>query len=167
MNLIRRYLGQFIAYALFAALLGYFSIKPSYTYFPAGKAQLKLSLSHEGRRKAECRPRTAKELERYPEGAAPPPVCPRERFPVRVAIWLDDQPLYERTVPPVGLSGDGASHFYRTFAIAPGRYRLRFQLNDAGGADEGGISLERDLMLESGMVTVVDYEAKAGGLIVR
>jgi hypothetical protein len=167
MTLIRRYLGQFVAYAVFAALLGYFSIKPSYTYFPADKAQLKLSLSHNGQRKEKCRPRTAKELQRYPNVTTLPPVCPRERFPVRVAVWLDGRPLYDRTVAPVGLSGDGASYFYRTFAIAPGRYRLRFQLNDAGGGAEGEVSLEQELVLQAGLVTVIDYEAKSGGLIVH
>ena len=167
MTLIPRYLGQFVAYAVFAALLGYFSIKPSYTYFPADMAQLKLSLSHNGQRKEKCRPRTAKERARHSEKVKLPPVCPRERFPVRVAVWLDAQPLFDRTVPPVGLSGDGASHFYSTFAIAPGRYRLRFQLNDAGGGAEGEVSLEQELLLQAGLVTVIDYEAKSGGLIVH
>ena len=167
MTLIGRYLGQFAAYALFAALLGYFSIRPSYTYFPADQAQLKLSLSHEGRRKAKCRPRTAEELARYPEGAEPPPVCPRERFPVRLAIWLDDKVFFAETVPPVGLTGDGASYFYHTMALPPGRYRLRFELNDAGGATEGEVRLRRDLVLEAGRVTVIDYVAKGAGLIVR
>ena len=43
---LSKYIGQAIAYALFAVVIGYFATQPAYTYFDAGKAQIKLSFGH-------------------------------------------------------------------------------------------------------------------------
>ena len=62
MNATVRYLGQFAAYALFAALIGYFAQAPDYVYRPVDSAEIKLSFSHGGQKKGGCRQLTAEEI---------------------------------------------------------------------------------------------------------
>jgi len=164
LDFLRRYTGQVIAYIAFAALLGYFSANPDWTYFPDDRALIKLSLTHGGQRKEACRERTKEERAKLPPTAKPPKVCPRERHPVTLSIWLDDKRIYHRSRQPMGLSKDGPSQFYQRFEVAPGRRQLKLEIADGGPGVPSSVQVrELDLMARR----VVVIEADHGKINVR
>ena len=61
---IFKYIGQAIAYTLFAVFVGYFATQPAYTHLDPEKAQIKLSFGHAGQHLTECRRLTQEELNR-------------------------------------------------------------------------------------------------------
>ena len=63
---VLQYIGQFIAYALFAMVVGYLATQPAYTHLDPEEALIKLSFSHAGAHIRECRKLTQEELNRLP-----------------------------------------------------------------------------------------------------
>ena len=54
-----QYLGQGIAFALFATVVGYFSTSPEYVHLPVNYALVKLRFSHAAQHKLACHERSA------------------------------------------------------------------------------------------------------------
>jgi hypothetical protein len=158
-----RYAGQALAYAAFAALLGFFATAPAYDPVDPGMAMVKLSFIHVGQRKGECRRLSPEELAQLPPNMRQPLDCPRERLPVTVEIDLDGRLLLRREIPASGLAHDRASSVYRKFTVAPGRHRLAARLRDSARAE--GFDYERaaDIELKPRQNFVVDFRAEAGG----
>ena len=157
--------GQALAYALFAVAVGYFATRPAYTHFDPDQALIKLSFSHAGQRKGECRRLTPEELARLAPNMRRPLDCPRERVPLRVELLLDGEALFRADLPPSGLAGDGASTVYRKFPVAPGRHRLTARLRDSPRTEGFDYESEREVMLEPRQNFVVDFKAASGGFI--
>lgn len=162
-----RYLGQGAAYALTAALLGLFSIYPSYQHFPPDKALLKLSLAHAGERAGACRRLTREELEKLAPNMRKPMECPRGRLPVRVELLLDGAPLYGASLAPTGLSEDGPSRAYERFTVEPGRHRLTARLIDSARAEGYDYERDEDIVLAAGQNLVIEFQAETGGFVFR
>jgi hypothetical protein len=59
-----KWIGQGIAYLLFAAVIGLFSTWPAYSLLEPDQALLRLSFKHPGKVSTECRQRTPEELAR-------------------------------------------------------------------------------------------------------
>ena len=93
-----QYIGQIIAYAGFAAVVGFLATRPAYTYLDPEKALIKLSFSHAGAHKEECRRRTQEELARLPPTMRRPLDCNRERVPLLIELEID-QFIFELTLP--------------------------------------------------------------------
>lgn len=162
-----RLLGQGVLYALFATAIGYFSAAPAYVHLPPDQALLKLSFSHAGRPRGECRQRTPEELERLPPNMRLPFDCPRERSPVTVVLELDGRLLYRAERPPSGLKRDGTSTVYEKFALPAGSYRLRAQLKDDARLEGFNHEREEQIVLAPGRVFVVDFDARRGGFVFK
>jgi hypothetical protein len=160
-----RYVGQGVVYLLVAVVLGYFSSAPSYTHFPADQALIKLSFAHGAERKGECRRLGAEELARLPPNLRRPVECPRERWPVVVELVLDDATLYQASLPPTGLAGDGPSRVYRRFAVAPGSHRLIARLRDSARAQGFDYVREATIELAPGQNFVIDFRKDIGGFV--
>lgn len=126
-----RWSGQIVAYIGFAALLAYLSNAPAYSPLLPGQALVKLSFSHAGKIKGECRELSAKEIAGYAPNMRRPKICPRERQPVLIELDLDGQPLLHTLLQPSGLWGDGAATIYRTFKVPSGHHRLAARLRDS------------------------------------
>jgi hypothetical protein len=157
--------GQAIAYALFAVAIGYFATRPAYTHLDPDKALIKLSFSHAGQRKGECRRLTPEELAELAPNMRRPLDCPRERLPLRVELLLDGETVFQGELPPSGLAGDGASTVYRKFPVAPGQHRLTARLRDTARAEGFDYESEQDIVLEPRQVFVVDFKSALGGFI--
>lgn len=159
------YFGQAVVYGLIALVLGYFSTSPAYQSFPENKAQVILSFSHVGQRKEPCRKLTPQEIAETAANMRRAEVCPRERLPVTVELMLSNKTVYSATVPPTGLSKDGASRIYKRFAVAPGHYRLLARLRD--GPQNAGFNYESEteIDLAPGQSFVVDFRSEMGGFL--
>ena len=162
-----RYLGQAIAYALFAVGVGYFAAAPAYQYLPADAGEIKLSFSHAAERLGAARERSAQELAALAPNMRQRLDCPRERAPVAVEVSLDGQLLYRDLLQPSGFKRDGAANTYRRFTVAAGAHRLGLRLNDRAGATGYNYVAERDIQLAPTQVLVVDFGPVHGGFVLK
>lgn len=161
------WLGQGVAYATFAIVIGYLSSAPEYQAFDPGEALIKLSLSQPGERKEECRRRTREELASLPPNMRAPLACSRERWPVAVALDIDGKPFFRGERPPSGFSKDGASSFYEKFAVSAGRHRIVIRMGEKG--IDGGFEhvLEDEVTLAPAQVLVVGYRSDSRTLFLK
>lgn len=164
---VMQYSGQAAFYALFVAMIGYFSVAPAYVHFPGDQALIKASFSHAGQPKEECHVRTAEELAQLPPNMRVPVLCGRERSPVMFELELDGKPLFKAELPPAGLSRDGASTVYRRFTVSAGQHHLRARLRDSVRVPDFNYMKEADVTVVPGQVFVVDFNARAGGFVFK
>lgn len=157
-----KYLGQGLAYALFAVVLGYFSNSPEYTHLPADYALVKLSFNHAAQRKKPCHERTDAELAKLAPNMRIRKDCPRERSDVVVELEMDGKQLYHVVLHPPGLSHDGAASIYRRLLVPAGIHRFAARLKDK---EEGDFSFvrEENITLAAGRVMVIDFKADVPG----
>ncbi len=164
---ILRYFGQAVFYGLFVAFIGYFSVAPAYVHFPPDLALIKVSFSHAGQPKEECRVRTAEELEKLPPNMRVPMLCGRERSPLLFELELNGKPLHRAELPPSGLSRDGSSTIYQRFPVPAGRYHLRARLKDSVRVPDFNYTKEADMTVVPGQVFVVDFNPITGGFVFK
>jgi hypothetical protein len=159
-----RYALQALAYAAFAAFLGYFSTSPAYRLRGDGEAVVKLSFTHAARLVRPCRERSESELAKLAPNMRQKMDCPRERAPVKVELDMDGEPLYRIEAPPAGLHGDGAATVYRRLAIPAGRHQFRARLAD-GPDGEFRVAGESTVELAPGQVLIVDFATDGSGFV--
>ena len=154
-----------LLYALVAAGLISFSAGPAYTYMDPGLALVKLSFSHAGQRKEDCRKLTPEEIAALPPNMRRPESCGRERVPLRVELDLDGNPLLRADLPPSGLAGDGVGTVYRRFPVAPGRHEFVARLRDSRRNE--GFDYERSAVVELApqQNLAIDFQPDAGGFL--
>lgn len=160
-----QYIGQAIAYTLFAVVVGYFATQPSYTYLDPGKAQIKLSFGHAGDHTTECRRLTQEELNQLAPNMRRPLDCPRGRLPVLIELELDGELLYRAELPPSGLAGDGVSTAYKTFAVDPGQHQLVARLRDSLRDEGFDYEAASEITLLPRQNFVVDFRPAMGGFL--
>jgi hypothetical protein len=158
-------LGQAIAYAVFAGVVGYLAASPAYTHLDPGLALIKLSFSHAGKHQGECRQRTPEELAKLAPNMRRPLDCPRGRLPLRVELVLDGELLYRGELPPSGLAGDGASMAYSKFPVAPGRHHLAARLRDSDRSAGYDYEKEAEITLHPRQNFVIDFRPALGGFL--
>ncbi|MCP5367877.1 MAG: hypothetical protein H6906_10225, partial [Hyphomicrobiales bacterium] len=158
---------QGVGYALFMALLGLLSAWPPYAAQGPATAMIKLSLSHPGQHKEECRKLTREELAALPPNMRRKTKCSRERWPVTVQLDLDGKTVYSGTAAPRGLSEDGPSSFYEKFVVPAGEHRLVIRMRD--GAPDGDFNhvKEQTLTLAPARSLVVGFHQASGGLVIE
>jgi hypothetical protein len=164
---IAQYLGQAVFYGLFVAFIGYFSVAPAYVHFPPDLALIKVSFSHAGQPKEECRVRTAEELAELPPNMRVAMLCGRERSPLLFELELNGKPLHRAELPPSGLSRDGSSTIYQRFPVPAGRYHLRARLKDSVRVPDFNYTKEADMIVVPGQVFVVDFNPITGGFVFK
>jgi hypothetical protein len=152
-------------YAGIALLIGYFASAPTYVHFPPDQAQIKLTLAHGAERRVECRRLSSEELQELAPNMRKAVDCPRERLPVWIEVALDGQLLYEASVPPTGLSGDGPSRIYQRFTVTPGRHRLQLRLRDTARTAGYDYELDQQIELQPRQNLAIDFRAESGGFI--
>ena len=151
-------LGQAIAYALFVAALGVFSVWPSYHLLDEQEAIVSLTFSHPAERVGECRRLTQEELNALPPNMRKPDECPRERHPIQVEMRFDDRLVYAETVSPSGLWKDGKANVYRRVTIDAGDYLLFVGMNDSGSGDGYDYERRQDLTIVPGQNLVITFD---------
>ena len=160
-------LGQAVAYILFAAFLGVFSVAPSYTYLEPNLAVITLSLSHAGDRIGPCRRLTQEEIAALPANMRRSEECPRARLPLLVELELDGEIATRRLVPPAGLHRDNASAIYQRIQVPAGKHRIVARLRDSARSEGFDYQREIEVELAPGQNFVIDFRAESGGFIFK
>ena len=161
-----RVLAQLLLYVPLMAIIGYFSSAPQYTHLPADKALLRLSFSHAGERKQECRQRTPEELAKLPPNMRAAQDCPRERTPVSIELSVDGEKIYQADVEASGVHHDGASTVYRRLVVPSGKHKIGVRMRDRPGE---AFNYERELVidLQPGSALLIDFNPAQGGFVFR
>jgi len=129
-------LGEILAYAAFAAVVGLISVWPRYEMVEQSEAIISLTFSHAGKRIGECRMLTQEDLNKLPPNMRKPSDCPRERHPIRIELRSGETVLYDRILAPSGIWSDGKANVYRRVVIPAGSHTLFVGMNDSGGDRE-------------------------------
>jgi hypothetical protein len=152
--------------ALFAAV-AVVTDWPSYHQIPAQSAILKLSFTHGSNREAECRRRTPEELAKLAPNMRKPLECPRTRGAVYVELEIDGRMMYQASLPPSGLSGDGPSRVYQRFVVPAGPHTLAVRMRDTPRREGFDYAKSGSIVLAADDNFVVDFRTEAGGFVFR
>ncbi len=138
--------GEILAYAVFAAVVGLLSVWPGYELLDDDEAIISIAFVHAGRRVGECRQLSQEELNKLPPNMRKPSECPRERHPVRVELRSGSDVRYRDVLPPSGLWSDGKSNVYQRLVVDAGSHEIFVGMNDSGGVD--GFNYEQSVVLD-------------------
>lgn len=158
-----KYFLQAGLYAVFAALIGFFSVAPAYQHIDPDVAVIKLAFSHAGERREPCRKLTPEELAQLAPNMRRPMACGRERLPLRVELEINDQLVYQADEAPTGIWSDGPSTVYQRFRVQAGTHRLVVRLRD--GRDTVGFDYAQEQTVEllPGQNYVIGFRPETGG----
>jgi hypothetical protein len=162
-----KYLAQFIAYSLFAAVVGLLSAWPKYQLLASDQAIVSLTFSHAGQRIGECRRLTQEELNELPPNMRKPDECPRERLPVSVEFRADGVVLYQQELQPSGLWADGKATVYQRLQVAAGAHELFIGMTDSGRDDDFDFELRVVRDLSPGQNLVIDFDELQQAFVLR
>jgi len=158
-----RIAGQVIVYAAIAAMLGYFSVSPAYRQMEPDFGVIKMSFSHAGEPKTECRRRTQEQLNELAPNMRQSMDCPRERVSLLLELDLNGERIYRAWLPPSGLAGDGASTVYKGFPVPAGEHTVVARLRDSRREQGFDWTMERTVQVSPRENLVIDFEAETGG----
>lgn len=156
-NKVRSWPGIIAAFAVFATVVGYFSESPDLRLRGAGEALVKLSISHQGELRYECRERSAEEMADMPANMRRPLDCPRERWPLQVSLHMDEMTLFDAEVQPTGLAKDGTAYVYRRLPVPAGEHTLTLSVLDSQAPGAEADRRTKTLELTPGQILVVEY----------
>lgn len=158
-----RFILQFLFYAGFAAGIGFFSFNPPYQYLAPEEALIKLSFSHAGEHKQECRPLSPDEIAGLAPNMRHQMQCSRERVPLLIEILLNNRLLYREVLPPSGLSKDGESTIYKIFPVKAGNFHITARLRDSRRNEGFDYEYTETVILTPHQNFVIDFRADSGG----
>lgn len=158
---------QFVAYAVIAALLGYFATMPPYRYADPELASIKLSLSHAADRIEPCRQLTQKEIAELAANMRRTEACERERLPLRLELDIDGDTVLMLTAMPSGVWNDGPASIYERFDVLPGAHELSVRLRDTARTSGWDYQKTATVNLEPGRYFTITFKPETGGFTFR
>lgn len=127
--------GQALAWALFVAVTGVFAQWPPYAPLPEGHGELKLSMAHLTERLEPCVQLSPEEIMALPPNMRVAEQCPRARAEAVVQLLVDDEPILDTAVRPVGLARGGRAYLQAHWGLPAGDYALELKLRDTPRAE--------------------------------
>lgn len=167
MNSLFSALGQLLAYATFAAAVGYLSASPEYRYAAADTATIKLSLSHAAERVAPCVRLTPQEVAELAPNMRQEHRCGRERLPLAVELEIDGDVRIDVVAEPSGLWKDGPASVYVRRELEPGPHRITARLRDTARTEGWDYVYSEEAVLVAGRYYTVTFRAETGGFSFR
>lgn len=159
--------GQFVVIAaLFAAVAG-LSDHPTYRQIPDGSAVMMLTFVHSADRRGECRRLSPEEIAKLAPNMRRVQDCPRVRRPIYVELDLDGHNIYQASLPPAGIAGDGPSRVYQRFVLSAKTHDVAVRMRDTARPE--GFDHERHgtIGLAPDQLFVIDYRPESGEFIFR
>lgn len=159
------WLGQAVAYGLFAAMLGALSAWPSGPLVEPGRALVKLSFTHAGAHIEECRELTPAEVARLAPNMRVARDCVRGRVPIIAELIIDGKTVHTGVYEPTGLWGDGPSVVYEKFWVPAGDHRIKFQIRASRRESGFDYSESVRVSLAEHQILVVDFHSNQNGIV--
>jgi hypothetical protein len=162
-----RIAGQFIVIlALFVAVAA-FSDWPVYRQTPRGSAVVVLTFVHGAERKSECRRLTTEEIQKLPPNMRRVQECPRNRRSVYVELDLAGKTIFQASLPPTGIAGDGPSKVYERFVVPAGSYDIAARMRDTPRTDGFDHERRATVTLTADQLFVIDFRTESGEFLFR
>ena len=162
-----RLAGQFIVVAALFAVVAAFSDWPAYRQFPRGSAIVMLTFVHGADRKAECRRLTPEEIQKLPPNMRRVQECPRGRRPIYVELDLGGRTVFQASLPPTGIAGDGPSKVYERFVVPAGNYDVAVRMRDTSRTNGFDHERRAAVTLVTDQMFVVDFRTESGEFVFR
>ena len=162
-----RIVGQFIVIAALFAGVAALSDWPSYGQIPKDTGVVMLTFVHGADRKGECRRLTPEEIAKLPPNMRRVQDCPRGRRAIYVELDVDGRTVYQASLAPTGIAGDGPSRVYQRFVLPAGPHDVAVRMRDTARAE--GFDHERSerVELSPDQMLVVDYRPESGSFVFR
>ncbi len=97
---------------------------------PPEEAQIRLAIGHSGHMIAAAKDLPPDIAAKIPENVDPATVLGGERFPVRVQLLVDGEPVLEESYRPRGMRKEGSSEGVASYWLSPGAYDVEVLLMD-------------------------------------
>ena len=118
-----------------------------------------MTFSHFGKLVKECRRRSQAELNKLAPNMRKPMDCPRQRLPLKVEFYLDAQPIFQTTIAPRGLWGDGEATVYERFPVAAGTHRLLIRMRDSARSEGFDYQLDKQVSIKAMQNLVIGFNS--------
>ncbi|KAA3630936.1 MAG: hypothetical protein DWQ08_05515 [Proteobacteria bacterium] len=164
---IRRAPLQVINYAVFMAVVGYFSLYPAHRRLADDEAVVTLAFGHAGARIAECRTLSQSDIDELAPNMRQAFDCPRERSPLVVELTLDDEVAASLALEAPGIYNDQGVDVYRDIKVSAGAHHLAIWLNDDVNVEGPTHRFEQAVNLEPAQRLVITFDPSKGGFALR
>ena len=167
MNKLLQYGLQAFYYALFMAVVWYFSFKPPYHQLEDDQSVVTISFTHATKLREACRKRTQEELMKLAPNMRLPTSCARERSPMTLELYLDDKLLTKAVVEPSGFHKDQGVSIFQSIKVKAGQHKLRAWMNDDVNVTEPTYKFEQMINLKPEQLLLVDCDPGSGGFFIN
>ena len=157
-----RLLLQAFNYAVFMAIVWYFSSSPAVRLLDDDESVLTIAFAHAGQLREPCRRLSQQELDQLAPNMRRLEDCPRERSPVTVEARLDETLIYRKTLDPPGLFEDGGVDVFFSTRIPAGRHRLSLAMNDSLRVEGFNYRLHQEVDIAPARVLLVSFAGERG-----
>jgi len=158
---------QVFNYAVFMAVVWYFSFNPSYRQLGDSEAIVTLAFGHAGERVAECEVLSQEDLEKLAPNMRKPMDCPRERSPVSLELRLDDELEVKEVYQAPGLYHDQSIDVLRDIKVTSGQHKLTISMNDNVNTPEPTYRFEQTVSLRPRQRLVIGFDPNRNGFAVN
>lgn len=162
-----RLTGQFMVITALFASVAALSDWPTYGQIPQNSGVVMLTFVHGADRKGECRQLTPEEIAKLPPNMRRVQDCPRGRRAIYVELDVDGRSVYQASLPPTGIAGDGPSQVYQRFVLPAGQYDVAVRMRDTARADGFDHARRESVKLSSDQMLVIDYRPESGSFVFR
>jgi hypothetical protein len=93
--------------------------------------------------------------------------CPRARRALYVELDVGGKTVFQASLPPTGIAGDGPSRVYQRFVVPAGDYEVAVRMRDTARTE--GFDHERtgQITLTPDQMFVIDFLAGSGEFVFR
>ncbi len=160
-----RYLLQTFNYTLFMSMIWYFATAPSFRVLDDNQAVITMAFSHAGELREACRRLSQEELNKLAPNMRKIEDCPRERSPITIEMKLDGELLYDETLQPPGLFGDGGIDVYFNRKIPAGEHQFEIKMDDSVRKEGFNHHFEQTVFIEPLHILLVEFDSDEGFLV--
>jgi hypothetical protein len=151
--------GQCAVIVTLFAVVAVLSNRPTYRQTPEGTGIITLSFVHGADRRAECRRLTPEEIAKLAPNMRRVQDCPRERRPLYVELEVGGRTIYQASLRPTGIAGDGPSKVYERFVLSAGQYDVAVRMRDTQRPDGFDYERREQVALATDQMLVIDFRS--------
>ena len=155
-------IGQLIVIGALFAGVAALSNRPVYRQTPPDTGIIMLSFVHGADRRAECRRLTPEEIAKLAPNMRRTQDCPRARRPLYVELDVGGRTIYQSSLRPTGIAGDGPSRVYERFVMPAGQYDVAVRMRDTPRVDGFDHERRERVALATDQMLVIDFRSESG-----
>jgi hypothetical protein len=121
-----------------------------------------LAFVHGADRRTECRRLTPEEIAKLAPNMRRTLDCPRKRRPLLVELDIGGRAIYQASLRPTGIAGDGPSRVYQRFVMPAGQYDVAVRMRDTPRSNGFDHERQEHVGLATDQMLVIDFREETG-----